>query len=124
MILQIDTTNREKICLGLYEKDEKSAEKCFEFETKDQSADLLIAIDNILKREKKIPQDLKAILINQGPGSYTGVRVGVTVANTLAWALNIPILGYRKENKEKILAKISKSKISKFSKIVLPYYLS
>ena len=119
MILGIDTTNRERIELTLYQKD---AERCFEFETKDQSADLLISIDQILKKEKISLEDLKAVIVNRGPGSFTGTRVGVTVANTLAWSLDIPIVGYRGREKDKILSKISKIPRGKFSRSALPYY--
>ncbi len=35
--------------------------------------------------------DLKQILVINGPGSFTGVRVGVTIAKTIAYCLNIPI---------------------------------
>lgn len=121
MILEIDTTDREKIYLGIFEK---SQEECFEFETKDQSADLLVAIEGILKKEKLTFKNLKAILVNRGPGSFTGVRVGVTVANTLGWSLNIPVYGYKKGEREKILSKISKNAKSKFFKLALPYYAS
>lgn len=108
MILAIDTTNREKIILELLNK---NIEKCFEFETQDQSKDLLVAVNGILKQEKLSLKDIKAIQINPGPGSFTGTRVGVTVANTLGWTLNIPVYGRRK------------IKQKNFQKIVLPSYL-
>lgn len=38
-------------------------------------------------------EDLQGIAAGYGPGSYTGVRIGVTVAKTLAWALQLPLLG-------------------------------
>ncbi len=119
MILNIDTTKREQIILGLYDG---RVLKCFEFETQYQSEDLLIAIDGILKNNKLKLNDLKAILVNCGPGSFTGVRVGVTTANTLGWSLNILVVGYRDGQLEKVLAKISKNKQAKFSSIALPYY--
>ncbi len=42
--------------------------------------------------------DLKGIIIFRGEGSYTSLRIGVTVANTLADGLNIPIVGQTGEN--------------------------
>lgn len=119
MILNIDTTKREQIILGLYDG---RVLKCFEFETQYQSEDLLVAIDGILKDNKLELKDLKTILVDCGPGSFTGVRVGVTTANTLGWTLNIPVIGYRDGELEKTLAKISKNKPAKFSSIALPYY--
>ena len=38
------------------------------------------------------PQDIDKIFVVTGPGSFTGIRVGLTVAKTMAYALNIPIV--------------------------------
>lgn len=119
MILEIDTTNRENIFLALMDKNQ---EKKFNFETQDQAKDLLLRINTILKKEKIALKNLTAILVNLGPGSFTGVRVGVTVANTLAWSLNLPVYGYKDKDRKKILAKIKNQSKSRFLKIVLPYY--
>jgi len=37
--------------------------------------------------------DLEGIAVGRGPGSYTGVRIGITVAKTMAWALKLPVVG-------------------------------
>lgn len=49
---------------------------------------LMNEIDNILKKFNLNPTDIDNYVILNGPGSFTGVRVGVTVSKTLAWALS------------------------------------
>lgn len=39
------------------------------------------------------PKELDGLAVGRGPGSYTGVRIGVTVAKTMAWALRLPVAG-------------------------------
>ncbi|PWI56655.1 tRNA (adenosine(37)-N6)-threonylcarbamoyltransferase complex dimerization subunit type 1 TsaB [Sulfoacidibacillus thermotolerans] len=39
------------------------------------------------------PQDIRGVIVGVGPGSYTGVRIGVTFAKVFAYALDIPIIG-------------------------------
>lgn len=53
----------------------------------------MTSIDEVLKQANIIPGDLDAIAVAEGPGSYTGVRIGVTIAKTLAWSLKIPLVG-------------------------------
>ncbi len=49
-------------------------------------------IDELLARNGKKLEDVQGIACFQGPGSFTGLRIGLTVANTLAYALHIPIV--------------------------------
>lgn len=51
------------------------------------------AIEEAFKRAKMMPADIDQIVVAEGPGSYTGVRIGVTIAKTLAWTLNKPLVG-------------------------------
>src|SRR5262245_56227812 len=39
------------------------------------------------------PKDIQLVAVTQGPGSFTGLRVGVTTAKTMAYALNAQVLG-------------------------------
>lgn len=43
-------------------------------------------------------RDLTAIIVLEGPGSYTGLRIGLTVVNTLADSLAIPIVGVQDDD--------------------------
>lgn len=51
------------------------------------------AIDEVCQLAQIQPKEIEAIAVSEGPGSYTGVRIGVTLAKTLAWTLNIPLVG-------------------------------
>ena len=58
---------------------------------------LLPLIEKILKKNKVNFKDLKEIEVETGPGSFTGLRVGVAVANSLGFALGIPVNGKKME---------------------------
>lgn len=51
------------------------------------------AVEQVLQAAKVTAADIDAIAVSQGPGSYTGVRIGVTIAKTLAWTLKKPVIG-------------------------------
>ncbi len=60
---------------------------------KNHSVRLLPTIDQLLKDVNLLPTQINGIAVAKGPGSYTGVRIGVTTAKMLAWTLNIPLVG-------------------------------
>ena len=53
---------------------------------------LHVFIEEILKETAVTVQDLKAIAVSKGPGSYTGLRIGVSTAKGLCYALDIPLI--------------------------------
>ncbi|MDI3257734.1 MAG: tRNA (adenosine(37)-N6)-threonylcarbamoyltransferase complex dimerization subunit type 1 TsaB [Kyrpidia sp.] len=55
------------------------------------SVHLLPWLEQVLASCGKTVSDLEMVAVGVGPGSYTGVRVGVTVAKTLGWTLGIPV---------------------------------
>ncbi|MFC3883402.1 tRNA (adenosine(37)-N6)-threonylcarbamoyltransferase complex dimerization subunit type 1 TsaB [Bacillus songklensis] len=60
---------------------------------KNHSLRVMPAIQSLLEDCGVKPEQLERIVVAEGPGSYTGVRIGVTIAKTLAWTLNIPLAG-------------------------------
>lgn len=50
-------------------------------------------IEELLNKVNIKPTDIDAIAVSEGPGSYTGIRIGVTLAKTLAWTLKKPLVG-------------------------------
>lgn len=53
---------------------------------------LTLFIEEVLKKEGISAKDLDAISVTSGPGSYTGLRIGVSTAKGLCYALNIPLI--------------------------------
>ncbi len=81
---------------------------------------LLKYLHGTLQEYGKTWSDITAIGVFQGPGSFTGLRIGITVMNTLADANNIPIVGGRGDNwRDEALAKLSDG-MNEI--VVLPYY--
>lgn len=96
MKLFIDTSDAEEVVIGLDNKKYKTKAR------KEKSQKLLPFIDEILKKNKKTLKDIKEIEVATGPGSFTGLRVGVTVACTLGWTLGVPVNGKNMDKGEKI----------------------
>lgn len=89
-ILNIETTTN--VCsvslsengklIGIKESDEKN----------NHSATLTIFITEVLKKNKISAKELAAVAISEGPGSYTGLRIGTSVAKGICYANNIPLI--------------------------------
>ncbi|WP_339820456.1 tRNA (adenosine(37)-N6)-threonylcarbamoyltransferase complex dimerization subunit type 1 TsaB [Paenibacillus sp. FSL R7-0216] len=60
---------------------------------RNHSAYLVTAIGDCLEAVGLAKQDLDGIAVGIGPGSYTGIRIAVTTAKTLAWSLRLPVYG-------------------------------
>ncbi len=88
------------------------------------SKELLPSLEVFLIDNGQSKNDLRGIVVFRGPGSYTGLRVGMATANMLAMALNIPLIGVEREPVEtlngQILGCLEEQK--NFLKPVLPLY--
>ena len=87
-----------------------------------QSENALNLLNIFLKKNGFYLTDIKKIVVNRGPGSFTSVRLGIVLANTLSFGLKIPLTGvYNLELKAKEdYLKLTKLKFKK--DFVKPYY--
>lgn len=91
MILKIDTSNSDATLLAFGGKQYQSESR------QNKSQNLLPFLVECLTAQNKKITDITAIEVNCGPGSFTGLRVGISVANALAWTLAIPVNGKKSE---------------------------
>ncbi|AIF42399.1 tRNA (adenosine(37)-N6)-threonylcarbamoyltransferase complex dimerization subunit type 1 TsaB [Virgibacillus sp. SK37] len=90
-ILAIDTSNQ---ALGVaIINEEKIIGEITTNIAKNHSLRLMPAIEQLMKEVNVELQNLEKIIVAKGPGSYTGVRIGLATAKTMAWALGIPVVG-------------------------------
>ena len=95
MILTIDTKDQKQVVVTLKKDGEVVSSMTSENEYGSQA--LLPLIEKLLKKNKMEYKDLKEVEVEIGPGSFTGLRVGVSVANALGYSLNIPVNGKKIE---------------------------
>ncbi len=91
VILYIDTSDNKNIEVGLDIEGEKQVIRQPLDKRKAQA--VLPLVEKLLKDNQLNLKDLSEIRVNEGPGSFTGLRVGVAIANTLGYLLQIPVNG-------------------------------
>jgi len=130
LILHIETAT--KICsVGLSEGGKLLS--CIDREPEDyiHGEYLTLFIQEILSENHKALKDLNAISVSIGPGSYTGLRIGLAVAKGLCYGLNIPIIsietldslleiGKQKYLSDTLCAVIDARRMEVYSKIKSP----
>jgi tRNA threonylcarbamoyladenosine biosynthesis protein TsaB len=104
-----------KICSVSLGNKEKMIDAIHAEEENIHSKKLHIFIKNLLDRNLITPQKLNAVALSQGPGSFTGLRIGTAMAKALAFSLNIPLIAI---NTLKALAFTMKEKYPEYD-----YYL-
>lgn len=85
MKLYLNTSSNEKTIVAL---DGLESIK----DSKTQHSQVVIPmIENLLSKKNKNINDVTEIEVFEGPGSFTGLRVGIAIANALGFALKIPV---------------------------------
>ncbi len=79
------------------------------FEDRSHASLLTVFVEEILENNKLSMADIDAVAISQGPGSYTGLRIGVSVAKGLCYGSKIPLIAL---DTLKAMALMAKDKVS------------
>lgn len=95
MILYINTKDQRQISVAL--KDKGEVVEVLSAQNKYGSQVLLPLIDKLLEKCNLDYNSLREIEVETGQGSFTGLRVGVSVANALGFALGISVNGKKME---------------------------
>ncbi len=91
MILCIDATTAEVVRMGVSIQQNAALVAWKTYKTRD----VLAAAVRELKRNKKTLKDLSGVAVVPGPGPFSRVRAGVTLANTLSFASGVPLWALR-----------------------------
>lgn len=59
---------------------------------------LLKRIDTLLMKQNKKIQDIRGLIVFEGPGSFTGLRIGIATVNALGYGLSVPVVGAHGDN--------------------------
>ncbi|HVI48317.1 MAG TPA: tRNA (adenosine(37)-N6)-threonylcarbamoyltransferase complex dimerization subunit type 1 TsaB [Chitinophaga sp.] len=91
LILSIDTaTTTGSVSLA---RDGKVLQTLVNEKQQDHAATMVVFVQQLLETQQLLAADIDAIAVSAGPGSYTGLRVGVATAKGLCYAWNKPLLG-------------------------------
>jgi tRNA threonylcarbamoyl adenosine modification protein YeaZ len=122
MILFVDTTEKSAR-VGIWNDSDLRVEK---FEAgRELDSLILVKIDELLSKYQINLKDIEGIIASVGPGSFTGLRIGLSVVNALGYGLNIPVAGVANEKNEQAIIKTGLKELdgkTKFEKPVLAEY--
>ena len=91
LILNIETSTKN-CSVALFSESNLISEKSLLSEKHSHSETLTLFIEDVIKNSEYTLIDLDAISVSKGPGSYTGLRIGVSTAKGLSYSLNIPLI--------------------------------
>ena len=119
MLILFIRTDKPEAEIGLYQDDQQLT--YYTWQAHRQLAETIhTKLKETLDSQAKSLKDIKGLVVFKGPGSFTGLRIGLTVANTLAQTLELSIVATQGEAwiKEGIAA----LEQSKNDKLALPEY--
>jgi tRNA threonylcarbamoyl adenosine modification protein YeaZ len=99
MILTIDTTDNSRMVVGL-KQGKQNLVLLEQSANKDQAEKLLPMIKELLDKQRIKLSDLTKIMVGNGKGSFTTLRIGISTANALGYALGIPVEDLKGKSKK------------------------
>jgi tRNA threonylcarbamoyladenosine biosynthesis protein TsaB len=105
--------------LYLYDGQKRVAHELWQADRR-LALELLEHVETFLKTADKTFSDLGGLVVYRGPGSFTGLRIGITVMNTAAYAQSIPVVGETGENW--LIKGIDRLAQGEDDQVVLPEY--
>lgn len=118
MILVLKT-DKPEVYFALFDNSEEVASVTWGA-NRTLSDHILQKLEELLLSQSINWPDLTGIVVFKGPGSFTGLRIGITVANTLAYSLEIPIVG--SSDDQWVLDGIAELANGVNHKVVMPEY--
>lgn len=118
MILTLRTDNPDAE-IGLFDGKKRRSYHTWHAD-RNLANELLATIYQQLQHEKSDWIDVHGIVVYQGPGSFTGLRIGITVANSLAYGQRVPIVGARGD--DWVADGLARITAGEDDTMVLPFY--
>lgn len=119
MIVLTIRTDKPVAEIGLFDNDKKLTYEIW-LAHRQLSKTIHKKIEILLKGQHKTWQDIQGIICYKGPGSFTGLRIGLTVGNALALSNNIPIVS--SEGEEWLQVGIRRLQKGENEQVTLPNY--
>jgi tRNA threonylcarbamoyladenosine biosynthesis protein TsaB len=119
MILTI-RTDKPEAEIGIFAADGRQLDAHTWYAHRELADTLLTQLRDLLAGQQATFADITGVIVFRGPGSFTGLRIGITVANALAYGQSVPIVGAMGE--DWISQGIEKLATHQNDKIILPEY--
>ena len=113
-VLAIDTSNHP-MSVAVVEDDQLLATTTLNM-VRNHSIYLMPTINNLFELVKWQPTDIDRVVVAQGPGSYTGIRIAATTAKTLAETLNVELVGVSS------LAVVARNVLPESDRVIVPFF--
>lgn len=121
MIILIIRTDNPVAEVGLYDNGQELGHDKWAAH-RELSDTLHKRISELLSGNNRRFSDINGIIVYAGPGSFTGLRIGISVANALSYSLNVPAVGASGENWIQQGIKLLLKSGNRKAKSVVPVY--